>query len=409
MANAMTFHQLATILNSIQNQATGKANLTATNTKDFVSIAQTTLKTGYDPVLSAISQVLSKTIFSVRPYTAKFAGLKADAIRYGNHVRKLNVIDKPFEEDDRIKLTDGQSIDMYSVNKPSVLQTNFYGEEVYQKSLTIFRDQLDSAFSGVDQFNQFISMVMSNASDMIEQAHETTARMTVANFIGGKILSDSDNVIYLLDQYESDTGVSDTTTQTIRQPENFVPFVKWLASYLETLSSFMTERSVKYHKNFTISNVAYNITRHTPVANQKVYINSRSLNDIDATVLSDVFHDGYLKIADTERVNYWQSINSPLSIKVTPAVNDTDGTVLSNPTEVSQDNVFGVIFDEEAAGYTTINEWSATTPFNARGGYSNMYWHFTDRYWNDFTENGVVLLLGHAPTEETEEEATSGT
>ena len=26
-------------------------------------------------------------------------------------------------------------------------------------------------------------------------------------------------------------------------------------------------------------------------------------------------------------------------------------------------------------------------------GYSNIFWHFTDRYWNDFTENGIVLLL----------------
>ena len=55
--------------------------------------------------------------------------------------------------------------------------------------------------------------------------------------------------------------------------------------------------------------------------------------------------------------------------------------------------MFGVLFDEEAAGYTMINEWANPAPFNARGGYTNMFWHRTVRYYNDFSENAVVLLL----------------
>ncbi len=53
----------------------------------------------------------------------------------------------------------------------------------------------------------------------------------------------------------------------------------------------------------------------------------------------------------------------------------------------------GVLMDQEAAGYTVVNQWSAPAPFNARGGYTNMFWHFTDRYWNDFTENAVIFML----------------
>ena len=52
-----------------------------------------------------------------------------------------------------------------------------------------------------------------------------------------------------------------------------------------------------------------------------------------------------------------------------------------------------LVFDEEAMGYTIGSTWSAPTPFNARGGYSNVWYHFTGRYFNDFTENGIVLLL----------------
>ena len=73
MSNALTFEQSASILNAVASQATGTAQITPLNTAQFVSLAQTTLKTGYDNVIGAISQVLSRTIFGIRPYTRKLA------------------------------------------------------------------------------------------------------------------------------------------------------------------------------------------------------------------------------------------------------------------------------------------------------------------------------------------------
>lgn len=397
--NDMSFEQLATVLQSITAQATGTAVLTPTNISDFVSVAQTALKAGYDPLATAISQVLSKSIFSVRPYTAKLRGLMADSVRYGNHVRKLTTVDKPFENDDRLALVEGQSVDQQKVNKPIVLQTNFYGANVYQKSITIYRDQLDNAFSGPEEFGRFISMIMQNVSDMIEQAHEETARMTINNLIAGIAAQEaagltSGRAIYLLDLYQAETGVN-VTAATVKQPANFEPFAKWLFSYLATLSDRLTERSALYHQNFTIDGVAYTVMRHTPIERQKCYLYAPLLNSISANVLSSVFHDEYLKMMDHENLSYFQSIQSPDQISVTPAITGADGTIATAAAQTLS-NVFGVIFDEEAAGYTMINEWSASAPFNARGGYTNIFYHFTDRYWNDFTENAVVLLLDHA-------------
>lgn len=137
--NNLTFNQISTVLNSVVKQATGKDAIIATNTADFVAVANTALLTGYDNVIQAISQVLSRTIFSVRPYTRKLAGLQVDNITYGNHVRKLQAVDRDFENDNRQPLTNGQSVDMYKVNKPDVLQTNFYGQTVYEKKHNHFQ------------------------------------------------------------------------------------------------------------------------------------------------------------------------------------------------------------------------------------------------------------------------------
>lgn len=388
--NDMTIEQASTILNAVINQATG-ANKTLTNvdTKSLISVAQTVLKTGYDPMTAAISQVLSRTIFSVRPYSKKFKGLEVSAQRWGNHVRKLQMIDDGFEDDERLSLVDGQSIDMYKVKKPKPLQTNFYGEITYQKHITLYKDQLDTAFSSIGEFSSFISMVLQNQSDQIAQSDEAFDRSAIANFIAGKYVGDTDSVIHLVTEYNTYAGTSYTST-TIKDPTAYEPFIKWVFGRIKTLSGYMGERSELYHMNIT--NKA--IKRHTPANRMKIYLYAPIMNDITASVLSDIYNDKLLKMADHENVNYWQDIAVPDKIKVTPTYMDTtDGTLIVANSPVTVENIFGVIFDEESIGVNSCNQWSERTPMNAAGGYTNIYNHWTRRYWNDFTENGVLLLM----------------
>lgn len=378
----------AGVLNEIVAQATGKNPISSISTDNFVSVATTALGMYPDALLNAISQVITRTIFSVRPYSRKFKGLYMDSQRFGNHTRKLNIADSDWNKDVRYDLNDGQSIDDQIVRKPTVLQTNFYGQNIFERQVTIFKDQLNVALSSEDEFQRFITMVMTNASDQIEQAHESTARMTLVNFIGGKVKGDTANVFKLVTLY-NDVAGTQLTTDTVRQPSNFVPFMKWAVGFIKTISDRMTERSQKFHINVT----GKEISRHTPYSKQKLYLYSELLNDIDASVMTSIFNDEYLKFADHERVSYWQSIDSPDGINVKPSYLLPDGSVKVETEELAQANIFGVLFDEEAVGITTYGEWSAPSPFNARGGYSNIFWHFNDRYFNDFTENGVVFLL----------------
>ena len=386
MANTLTFTQIATILNSVNQQATGRTGITVTNTAEFVSVANTTLLSGYDNVINAISQVLSRTIFSIRPYNRKFSGLFMNEIQFGSHVRKLTAVDGDAQNDTSKTLADN-TYDMYRVNKKQVLQTNFYSANVYKRWVTIYRHQLKEAFSGPDQFGSFISMILQNVSDQIEQDHENLARMTVANFIGGKIAANS-NVIKLVTEYNDATGL-ELNSDTVKKSENFVPFMKWAWARIKTVSDMMTERSEYFHINVD----GKPVSRHTPKERQKMYMYAAEVNNMEASVLSSVFHDNYLRGVEFETVNFWQSIETPMGIRIRPSYMKNDGTVATSEEEINQSNVFGVLFDEEAMGITTIDQWTSTTPFNSDGGYSNTFWHFTDRYYNDFTENGVVFLL----------------
>lgn len=309
-----------------------------------------------------------------------------DSEQWGAIVRKLSIADKDFDNDVRFVLTDGQSEDMYVVNKPNILQTNFYGQNVYEKNYTIFKDQLDNAFSGPAEFGRFMAMVVQNVSDMIEQAHESIARMTIANFVGGKVAA-SNSVKHLLTEYATDTGVT-LTAVTVYDPANFGDFCKWLFAKLATWTSLMSERSQEFQINVT----GKEINRHTPFDMQKVYMYAPIMNSLKARVLADTFHPEFIDYADIESVNYWQSIQSPMEVNVTPSYMDVDGSIVTAAAQ-NITNLVGVIFDRDALGFTTVNEWSATTPLNAKGGYWNTFHHFTERWYNDFTEKGIVLLL----------------
>lgn len=380
------FNSIAT-LNDIISQATGKTAIGAIN-DNFVSVATTALGIAPDDLLNAISQVISRTIFSIRPYNRKFAGLFVDNMKWGNHVRKINIGDKDWEQNVSYDLTDGQSIDADIVSKPDILQTNFYGQCVYSKHYTIFRDQLNIALQNADEFQRFYTMLVQNTMDMIEQCHENTARATICNFIGGKVKSDTSNVIHLVAEYNGVTGLK-LDSETVKKPENFVPFYKWAFSRIKTISGLMTERSLQYHINIT----GHNIMRHTPVQNQRLYLYTPEMNNVESTIFSSIFNEQYLKMMDYEGVNFWQSIQTPMGINVQARYMLPTGGITTDSEGTETSNILGVLMDEEAAGITTYGARTATTPYNARGEYTNVWWHFNDRYWNDFTENAVVFLL----------------
>ena len=393
--NAMTFEQSAALLTSLVKQATGQSPLTPTDESSFVSLAQTTLRTNYDVMATAISQVLSRTIFSSRAYNAVFGGLQVDTIKFGGHVRKINYIDIDIEDDDRYDLTDGASVDMYTVNKLHAIQTNFYGSNTHQLHYTIYRDQLDAAFESSGQFGSFMAGALQNIANQIEQINENERRMVLQSLIAATISGGT--TIYLLTEYKSETGNATITASNWQSEAEFPYFVKWLYGYLNTLIDMMRERTALYHQNIETYNgkPVKPIMRHTPRQNMKAYMLNSLMRHIDASVMSSVFHNELLDTVDFEPVNFWQSIEDPSDISITPVVMDTDGKYKTGDA-VAQDGVVGVLFDEEAAGTTIISNWSATSPMNARGGFWNSFYHWNVRSFMDLTENCVVLLMAES-------------
>ena len=396
MANDLTFNQIATILNSILVQANGVSSLVATDTSSFVTGGAEALKCGYDVLNTAASQVLSKTIFSIRPYSAKFKGLDWTPQQFGNMMRKLTIVDKAFENDpaiDPLQMVDGGSIDPFVLNTVVCQQENFYGTEVFKKAVTIYDWQWDQAMQNAEQLGSFISMIMQNATDMLEQARENLKRMTIVNFIGAVLGNYPNQNIKLVTEYNTYIAASPALTwaDICADATEYQRFMRFAYARIATISAMLTERSALYH----VSMPTKTIMRHTPYEYQQVYMLAQEKFGMEAQVLADAYHDNYLKYANVETVNFWQSIDTPDEINVTPSYLETTGgnagEVLKGAA-VNKSGIFAVLMDRDACGVIQRNERIKTQP-NMRADYNNWWFSAAHEYINSFTENFVVFTL----------------
>lgn len=398
--NTLTFEQCSTVLNSLVQQATGRSSVISTEA-DFISVAQTALSLGSDVIFNSLSNVLARTIFAVRPYSASMQGLEKSLPQWGAYMRKFNIVASDWKDDDAYKYPvtydathspatgNGGTVDPWIINKREFIQTNFLGQSVFADSYTIFEDQLETAFRNSEEFGQFISMITTDMSNKIELAKENVSRGLVSNFIGGLIAeNNSARVVHLLTEYNTATGGSYTAT-SIMLPANFVPFMKWVYARIAGIASLFREMSTRYQTTLNSKPVP----RHTPYNKQKMYMLGQDRYQLDARVLADTFHDNYLKYADVETINFWQGIETPDKVIVKPTYTNTSGVVTTAGSAVTQTGIFALLFDEDAMGWSIIHNKVLPTPINPRGEYRNMWYHMRIRCFSDNTEKGVVFLL----------------
>ena len=399
--NTLTFEQCSTVLNSLVQQATGRSSVISTEA-DFISVAQTALELGKDVIMNTLSNVLARTVFAIRPYSATMGGLEKSLPQWGAYMRKFNIVASDWKDDDAYDypvtydatetdnpLGNGLSVDPWIINKREFIQTNFLGQSVFEDHYTIFEDQLETAFRNSTEFGQFISMITTDMSNKIELAKENLSRGLVSNFIGGLLAENNGSrVVHLLTEYNSLTGGS-YDAQSIMLPANYPAFMKWVYGRIAGIASLFKEMSVRYQTTLNSKPVP----RHTPYNKQKMYMLGQDRYQMDARVLADTFHDNYLKYADVETINFWQGIETPDKIIVKPTYTNTSGVVTTADSAITKTGVFALLFDEDAMGWSMVHQRVLPTPVNPRGLYRNMWYHMRLRCFSDNTEKGVVFLL----------------
>ena len=416
MARALTPQDCYALINAISAEITGQqSTLQAVDTSSFVSVGESILSYGTENTINAIAIVLGRTFMAVRPYEAKLKILNTmNSSLYSNRMRKISFLSRWAEPSGAFNTNlytnhamdydngnnSGNSLPtMWEQNQPVPLEMNFGGSSVWDDSTTIYEKQLQVAFRDESEFAAFMGAIMTEKGNDIETQKEAFNRASLLNYIGGLYDMTLGGVatmaIDLTAEFNSTFSTSYTRTQLLTT--YFKEFLEFFTSYIKKLSNRLTQRSMLHHwsPSKTINGVTYNLLRHTPKSRQKLIMYRPFWLDAEARVLPEIFNDQYLKPENYEGVDFWQNLNDPAAVSVTPAVpNASDPTSQIAGTPVALDYVLGILFDEDAIMIDYQFDGAYSTPLESRKMYRNIWYHFKKNIVEDFTENGILLYLG---------------
>lgn len=422
MARTLTPRDAHVLMNLLVKEATGQdSTIQVVDSSTFVSAGETVLATGVENTLNALALVLGKRFMAVRPYTARLNNINAintgiyshrlskvsfysrESLASGDWNTQLNPENLAAGVDNTGSSSSGheRTPSMWEQNPAIALEMNFAGSSVWEDSTTVYRQQLQQAFRDEATFNSFVAGIMTEKGNDIESQKEAFNRMTLLSYMAG--LYDVDAVlnngmaVNLTTAFNAWNGGTSYTTAQLQSTYK-KEFLGFFVAYVKKLSRMMEYRSALRHWTVpkTVGGVSHVILRHTPRDKQKVMLYEPFFIDAEANVLPEIFNDEYLKLDNYEGVMYWQNMNDPSAIKVTPAIPDVAGSNSGAQTAGSQvalSNVLGVIFDEDALMVDYQLEDALSSPVEARKRYYNIWWSFARNSIADFSEQGVLLYM----------------
>ena len=379
----MKTDQIYAVLNSINQQSEGKADITVTDTSSFVALGDTVLSSSAntEPFLNTLCQLIYTDIVEGRAYESPLRSLVKDTMQWGAIVRKISVDMPDLVEDEAVELKDGQSLDQYKIKLPVAHQYLFVKRTPYSAFVTIQREWLEEAFGSEAAMERFISTIFQKIQNRLELSIEGLTKMSIANYIG---LAKTAQTLNLVTMYNAEHGGElGTGISALHNAD----FVRWAVGIIKQMMADITSMSTLYNYEGE--------ERFTPYTKQHLMMLSRFKTQIETVALYGAFNEDYLKLAKKELVPHWQGsgtaamqFDKQSSINVNVA---TPGEESAH--QVTLSNVVAVLFDDEALGAYRKIKKVATTPLNARGLYTNTFFHEQQLWFNALDENFIVFTL----------------
>lgn len=361
------------IVNDVTAQAMGAQALAVIDNSSLIALGSTVLSStaNTENWTNTLLERIGKTIISQRRYNRKYHRMLRDDFEWGAILQKIKVDMPDAEADQSVNLANGDSVDMYKVNKQKIHQKLFVSNNPWQLHISVKRVELERAFTSEIAMNSFIGAKFTEVQNKIDLALEQLSMECVNNFIGE--VNSTPRKINLLAGYNKLYG----TTLTADKAFTDDAFLRYAVKEIKLVSDRMTRMTKGMYNDGTTS-------RFTPYELQNLYISSDYERSLETVTQYQAFRDKYVQLSGYETIPFWQNILEPNAISIKRA---------SDSTAVTVNNVLGVLFDYEALGTYKSKGWSASTPMNPAGGYINYYWHFNDMYFNDLSENFVVFTV----------------
>lgn len=384
----MNTNQIYTIVNEVNKEAFGSTDIDVIDAQGLVSLGDAVLSstTNTEAFLNTLVQRIGRTIISFRQYRNKLADMVVNDFEYGAILQKIRVHLTDAEADPAYALTDGQSVDPWTINKPDVEQKLFVSRTPYMFSVTIARKQLKEAFLTEVAMGAFLGAIFGQVRNSIEVALENLGRACINNMVGeftpgtpsGGETTTLNHEVALCTLYNTARGYESTDAgyvdaDTCLFDEDFLRFA---VATIKSYSDNLTDMSTLYNDG--------EIETFTPREDQRLKVLTKFQRVLETVVQYSAFHEEMVALDAYQVVNFWQSAQDPSYVMVERA---------SDGAQIIKTHIVAALYDRDALGMYRKDEDVLTTPVNAKGLYYNTFYHSMQLWFNDTSENFVYFTL----------------
>lgn len=383
----MTVAQIYALMNSVTSEILGDSAVISEDLSNVVDIGVEIFNANaVDNYVRSLVNHIGRVIFVNRPYSGNVPSVLMDGWEYGSVLEKITADLPEATENESWELTDGASYDPNVFYKPSVSAKFFNKRVTFEIPMSFTERQVKESFSNATQLNGFLSMLYNAVDKAMTIKVDALVMRTINNMIGETIYADyagaslssksgvkAINLLYLYNQrYNKSLTASDALTD----PD----FIRFASYEMGVMSSRLSKIS-------TLFNIGGK-DRFTPSDLLHVVMLADFRKSANVFLQSDVFHDQFTALPNSEEVPFWQgsgqsyAFNDITNVKITTASNHS----------VDASGVLCVMFDRDALGVTNLDR-RVTTNYNPKAEFYNNWYKFDAGYFNDTNENFIVFFV----------------
>ena len=375
----MLITQTKEILATIANEMLGEENTIVTenlaNLQDIGNVLIT--QQNVDTYVKKLVDKIGKVVFKNRLLNSTAPSLLVDSWEYGAILQKVRMKLIPAEENDAVKLVDGQSYDQNVFHQPTVSAT-FYSKEItFEVPISYTMEQLKSSFNSESELNGFYNLLETTVQNSLTVKTDALIMRTI-NYRIGKTYTKgrASQKINLLAGYNAASGKSLTTADCF-QDEGFLKYaISEIKNYQDRLKLPTSLFNDQKEETFT------------PVQNQKLVLLSDFKNTVDTHLIPVVQNSENLKLT-CETVPYWQGSGANFSFT---DISKIDVTLDTTSEKAQVGGIVGILFDDEALKVGNLSQY-VTTNYNAKGDFYTNYYKEQSGFFVDLAENFVIFYV----------------
>lgn len=389
----MKFEQVYEVVNSMAKELIGEEIIVNKDLTNIVDIGRELFdKKDVDVITKSLSDKVGKVIFVNRIWNFGLQSIHREDWEYGAALQKIHLLPLEAEKNHTWDLVDGKSYDPNIFHQPKAKQILWADGDTYTIPVSFAYRQLKSAFTSASQMMGFLAMIEQNANNEMNLLFYSLAQSTVNRFLAQTIHEDFPEKNYsvksgvrainVLKLYNDKFNPSPALTvdKCLTTPE-FIRFaVSQMKLYIDKLSSVSS-----------IFNIG-GTRKQTGKDRLNAILLSEFKTMADVYLQSDVFHNQYTALPNSDVLSFWQGPGKNYDFQSTSMIDISFTDKKNKKQTVKLSGILGCLFDREALGICNLDK-RVLSDYNNVGEFQNNLYKLDVKFFNDYNENFVLFFV----------------